>query len=436
MIDVGTKWGDEWSNPWWSRLEEFNSDELLELCDDWKSQHDVPRDQPLDPMVAQALMIQKGTLRTELEQRGLPDVFAYRPSSNSDISDDDIDYGPILGRLMTTGKLMKQPRPEFLVENWILEQSLIVLYGRPKRARKTFLAADIALSVSTGLPSVLGAVRPGSDDDCLDSLYVIGEGSGGMPDRVTAWCQSRNVDERELNGILWLRGPLQLGDRRSVEDAAQRFAETRLIVIDTLARCMSGLDENSTADMSKAVNALDLLRDKTGAAILVVHHSGQDASRGMRGSTALLGAADTVIRMTGDKAGAVRVEMTEQKDYVEADTVHLRLVPTGPSAVFTKDIERSTSGESAVPPSASSVLDALTNGDDGTGVTASAWMKLAGVPQRTFYRVRAHLVDTGQVFNVGTDARPRYRAKSTVVEMPPLKSVSTGFDRHVLGVEA
>ena len=45
--------------------------------------------------------------------------------------------------------------------------------------------------------------------------------------------------------------------------------------LDTLARCMAGGDESKTADMSRVVEACDLIRVKTGAALLIIHHTGK-----------------------------------------------------------------------------------------------------------------------------------------------------------------
>ena len=51
-----------------------------------------------------------------------------------------------------------------------------------------------------------------------------------------------------------------------------RREEPKLIIFDTLARCMVGGDENSPLDMGRAVAAADRVRVETGAAVLLVHH--------------------------------------------------------------------------------------------------------------------------------------------------------------------
>ena len=60
-----------------------------------------------------------------------------------------------------------------------------------------------------------------------------------------------------------------------------------MLVIDTLARAMAGSDENSASDVSLVVAKCEAITMAAGAAILLVHHSGKDTSKGARGSTAL-----------------------------------------------------------------------------------------------------------------------------------------------------
>lgn len=66
----------------------------------------------------------------------------------------------------------------------------------------------------------------------------------------------------------------------------------RLIVLDTLARCFAGGDENRASDMGAFIAGCDYIKNQTGATILVVHHIGKDATAGARGSSALRAACD------------------------------------------------------------------------------------------------------------------------------------------------
>jgi hypothetical protein len=61
---------------------------------------------------------------------------------------------------------------------------------------------------------------------------------------------------------------------------------------------MGAGDENSARDMAQFVANIDRLRERTGAHVLVVHHSGKNTDAGARGSSALRAAVDTEIVVT------------------------------------------------------------------------------------------------------------------------------------------
>jgi RecA-family ATPase len=85
-----------------------------------------------------------------------------------------------------------------------------------------------------------------------------------------------------------------------------------LIVIDTLARCMPGLDENSARDMGRVVEGLTrLLEQVPTAAVLFVHHAGKGGAGEMRGSTALIGGVDLELQVKNAKGGLKRLVVTK-----------------------------------------------------------------------------------------------------------------------------
>ena len=94
----------------------------------------------------------------------------------------------------------------------------------------------------------------------------------------------------------------------------------KLIVVDTLARSFIGRDENSSIDMGIFINNIDILRQYYGCTVLVVHHSGKDSSRGMRGSSALRGAIDSEFEIKRKlDTMSVCLKTKKQKDSEEAE---------------------------------------------------------------------------------------------------------------------
>lgn len=96
--------------------------------------------------------------------------------------------------------------------------------------------------------------------------------------------------------------------------AADELQEpVRLVVIDTLARSFAG-DENSAAEMGAFVRSCDRIRAATGATVLVIHHSGKDAEKGARGSSALRAACDFEFKVTSSGKKVTKLTCTKAKD--------------------------------------------------------------------------------------------------------------------------
>lgn len=220
------------------------------------------------------------------------------------------------------------PRPDYLVHGVLVQGSLAAIYG-PPGSYKTFVAVDLGFSVASGSDWHKRHVSTGP------VVHVYAEGTGGLGPRVRAWKSKHNKTGRV--GVHFLPEPVSLLDtpdvHRFADELAQLEAKPRLVVLDTLARCFTGGDENSTADMSRAIAAADRLRTATGATVLIVHHSGTRADR-ERGSSALRGAVDTLIHADRDSDNGVTLRCDKQKDAQPFAPIRLQFSPEGDSGVL------------------------------------------------------------------------------------------------------
>jgi hypothetical protein len=108
--------------------------------------------------------------------------------------------------------------------------------------------------------------------------------------------------------------------------------EVVLIVVDTLAVTFGGGDENTPGDMGTYVTNLQLIKAGTGAAVLIIHHSGKDEAKGMRGHSALLGALDAelMVEVMDDKSRVLRTGKVRDGDgYTDLHAFNLRRVELG-----------------------------------------------------------------------------------------------------------
>lgn len=192
-----------------------------------------------------------------------------------------------------------------LVDGLLGEGGLSVIYG-PPNAGKSFLALDLAFAVASGRPwfgkpTVVGPV-----------LYAAGEAAPGLRKRTKAIIQHKGCAGAPI-GIL--KTALDLPNdwdllaarlRRMQRDLGQAPA---LLVIDTVNRFYGDGDENSSKDMRAFLGSVEKVRKEFPALhVLLIHHSGKDADKGMRGSTALLGAIDTAIQCKAEPKHLAWVE--------------------------------------------------------------------------------------------------------------------------------
>jgi hypothetical protein len=109
-----------------------------------------------------------------------------------------------------------------------------------------------------------------------------------------------------------------------------------LVIVDTLHRAMPGGDENAAKEMGIVITNGALIQRLLRCTLMPVHHSGKDFERGMRGSTGLPGASDTILRMTRDEDGNRALLLVEkQKDGEDGQEHHLIsqgiVLPPGPN---------------------------------------------------------------------------------------------------------
>jgi predicted ribonuclease YlaK len=91
-------------------------------------------------------------------------------------------------RLLTVKELLQEPRARWLINKLFEIAAFVVLYGRSGEG-KTFLALDLALCIAFGIPWNERPVIQGP------VVYIVGEGSRGVRQRVVAWMREHNVDD-------------------------------------------------------------------------------------------------------------------------------------------------------------------------------------------------------------------------------------------------
>lgn len=228
---------------------------------------------------------------------------------------------PLLPILDVPG-LLNVPDPTWIIDQWIIDDGASVWYG-PAKTFKTFNVLDMALSVACGVPWRNNQVVQ------QPVLYLLGEGMGTFKYRVHVWLAKRGEGRQARFWTIPVGVPLSTPEGLANALAAIDSLPVRpgLVVIDTLNRHFGPGDENSSQDMTRFVQAIDTLRAHTRAHIAIVHHSGKDAEKGARGSSALLGAVDNEFRITRTEGTKIcRIECTAARHSDEPKPMTVELV--------------------------------------------------------------------------------------------------------------
>jgi hypothetical protein len=334
-----------------------------------------------------------------------PNVQALGQGVADDLaSEDSTDYGPIAdrvaelrARLVDTAGLDDIPALEPLLDGILFRDSLAWLHGKPGSA-KSFVGIDWAGCIAGGLPWQRHEVpTPGP------VIYLVAEGAAGLCQRVRAW---EACTGQPMKGVTFLPVAVQLLNRIDREALIALLAELRpvLVVIDTQARVTVGAEENSAKDMGELVDAADRLRLATRACILLIHHEAR-AGDTLRGSTALEGAAASIVRITKD-GPHLRLDNPKQKDIAEFDPMVLRLVPYGESAVIQSHDGVGLAEE--LSNSENVILEVMRDSFGTTGVGTTVLRDVVTLPKTSFYRALNLLVAKGMLRNTGTEKRAFY----------------------------
>lgn len=260
--------------------------------------------------------------------------------ANYDVNDYAAEYGdaalsdllrqsktpPMRYRLMRADEVVDAPPLRWLVRGVLPAAGLAALFGA-SGSGKSFLALDLCAAVAAG-----GAEWFACRVKSAPVVYVALEGEAGFSQRVKAWQLHHG---RDLPGAL--RFVMQALDLRNADDVSEiagavtaAGAAGGLLVIDTLNRAASGADENSVVDMGAIIAAAKSLQSRIGGLVLLVHHSGKDASKGLRGHSSLHAALDAAIEVSRtDDRRDWRIAKAKDGDDGKAHSFKLEVVEIG-----------------------------------------------------------------------------------------------------------
>jgi KaiC/GvpD/RAD55 family RecA-like ATPase len=230
------------------------------------------------------------------------------PPRTDDASDRELEY-EFADQLGDQGD-----EADELVERLLTRGASSVVYGDSNTA-KTFFVIELGCSIAQHLQWMGRNVEPGL------IVYLASESPASVRLRLRAY---QRYHERKVPNFVIVKSPINLysgaADTELVIKLVRKLEEElgvkcELVIGDTLSRLCAGANENSGEDMSIVVRHVDRIRHECRAHFLLVHHTGKDAARGMRGWSGMRAACDTEIEISvDDESGVHAAEITKQRD--------------------------------------------------------------------------------------------------------------------------
>lgn len=288
-------------------------------------------------------------------------------------------------RLFHIDELKKRPPIKWLVEGEIPEGGLTLMYG-PSGAGKSFLAVDYAAKISMQHPIV----------------YIAGEGESGYGKRHEAWCQEFGCKSGQFYVF---EDAVNFLDMNQVEAfiIEVQHLKPKMIVIDTLARCAVGGDENSQKDMGVFVDHCRTVQRELETAVLVIHHTGKSAN-GPRGSSALAGAADVMIEISNED-GNVQISCEKSKDSKPFANRWVRMkeitLEDGQSSLVVLPWDQVKRPPQELQGNQREIVKWLASDYFDRGARANDLKRATGIADRSFYRAVTSLARRGIVEKEG-----------------------------------
>jgi hypothetical protein len=296
--------------------------------------YDDPGRQHADQVIANILPYAKQVRRLELP--GLPlkgDVSDWLDAGGTrDELQRLVEAAPVIERAKAETPLelvrFDDMRPRlgdsYLIKHLLGSAGMTVLYGE-SGSGKTFLALYLSLCLAAEFLFFGRRVRQAG------VVYIAAEAGRSIENRIAA--AKSEIEFPEIMAFAAIESPVDLCSNDAdlnkliaTSAVADLGLPVGLIVIDTLSRVMAGGNENAPEDMGALVQNIDRLRAETGAAVLLVHHSGKDTSKGARGHSLLRAASDTEIEVTRDSGSKVATaRVTKQRDYATDGTMSFTL---------------------------------------------------------------------------------------------------------------
>lgn len=268
------------------------------------------------------IVVERATLRSIVAASDEIATAAFNPQGRpvAQILDDaKVQFGKLAevrkmgtGRmpLLSLGELREQAHEvPWLIKHVMPAGSIGMMFGA-SGTFKSFIAVDAALHVAHGLTWLGRRTTQGS------VLYIAAEGGTGLWARICAWHQARRLRYEDVPlHVVPVAVDLTTDAWRVVEAAQAKGVSPSLVVVDTLSQTYNG-EENSANEIAAYFRELGTrFRQLWGCSVLILHHTGHNATERPRGSSAMRANLDYMLGVHRDETEMLAtMTCAKQKD--------------------------------------------------------------------------------------------------------------------------
>lgn len=218
------------------------------------------------------------------------------------------------------------PNTKWRIKHILPAHDVSAVYGPPGTG-KSFMAIDMAACIAQGIDWM------GHKTKMAQVVYIVLEASTGFIGRLKAW-ETHYQKPLPDNFYVITHTPFSFS---AVNDVADLTDSIRMIIgehdglvifIDTLARACGDFEENENGDQSRLATIAETMCRTLNASAVLVAHPGKDATKGIRGGSALPGALETIIRLEKNQDTSVRTwSLEKQKEGLDGLTGSFLIQP-------------------------------------------------------------------------------------------------------------
>ena len=315
--------------------------------------------------------------------------------------------------------------PVYLIKGILEQDSHGVMFGA-SMSYKTFVALSMAHSICTGKPFMGRKVRKTGV-----VLYVCGEGDGAMKRRIKA----QVIKKGGFNGnFKMLEGNISIDSADDMARLEQTIRKIKpvLVIFDTFASLVGNTNENDNGAVGAVLKLIkETCRTDFGTSSMIVHHTGKDDSKGMRGASAFKNNVDFSIELKRANDFCTTMSCEKMKDGENFKDIHMvaTVVELGiknddeddldpiTSVVMMQVDNVKTKDNKSLNSEERKVLDVLTNllnSDDAMTPSKSVIDLFPNSPQnapKKVITVRTWLENSNEVITVSSEPEKEKQAK-------------------------